>query len=170
MYFARYSDAILGGILIAISGFLLVWLIPVGVQLPKSNKVLALSPDFWMKIIVWAMLLLGVYILLKGIANIREGLSEDEVSEVEAELAHRHRWHRGLLGAVAAVVGLFAYYFLIQWVGIVVSSIVAMLGFTLLCGERRLQFAIPLALALPVALYYFFLKIASIPMPLGIFG
>lgn len=169
MFFARYADAILGAVLVFMSGFLLTVLIPIGVQLPKSNKILALSPDFWINIIVWSTLALGVNILIKGIRKSRLEMTPEEVAAVEEDLAHRHPMNRAVLGAVTAVVGLFTYFFLIKWIGMVAASILAMTGFILLCGERRYKIALPLAILLPIGLYYFFLKVASIPMPLGIF-
>ncbi len=169
MFFARYADVMLGGVIVFINGLLLSVLIPIGVQVPKSNKVLALSPDFWIKIIVWSTLALGVNILIKGIRRSRHELKPDEVAAVEEDLEHRHPTQRAVLRAVAAVAGLFAYFFLIQWIGMVAASILAIIGFVLLCGERRLKITLPLAVLLPVGLYYFFVKIASIPMPLGLF-
>ena len=169
MFFARYSDAILGALLLATSGFLLTVLIPLGVQLPKSNKVLALSPDFWMKIIVWSTLVLGLYILYRGILHARREPHADEVAAVEEDLRHYHPPGRAVFRAAIAVAGLMVYFFLIQWIGIVASSVLVIIGFVLLCGERRWKIFLPLAALLPIALYYFFLKVASIPMPLGIF-
>ena len=36
-------------------------------------------------------------------------------------------------------------------------------------GERRYRFFVPVAVLLPIVLYYFFTKIAAIPIPLGFF-
>ena len=170
MLFARYADAILGAVLVATSGFLLAVLIPLGVQLPKSNKVLALSPDFWIKIIVWATLVLGLFILYRGIVHARREPGPDEVAAIEEDLRHYHPLGRAVFRAATAVVGLIVYFFFIDWIGIVAASVLAIVGFILLCGERRWKIALPLAVLLPVCLYYFFLKVASIPMPLGIFN
>lgn len=170
MFFARYADAILGAVLVSICTLLLTVLIPIGVQIPKSNKVLALSPDFWMKIIVYSTLFIGIIILFKGIKRARAGLSEEETTEVLGELQHKHTFGRAVLGACTAVAGLFVYLFLIDLIGMIAASITAFIAFVLLSGERRMQIAIPLGIILPFGLYYFFLKVAGIPMPLGIFG
>ena len=170
MFFARYADAILGAVLTATTTFLLAVLIPLGVQLPKSNKILALSPDFWMKIIVWSTLVLGLVILYRGIVHARREPGPDELAAIEEELRHYHPLGRAISRAATAVVGLIVYFFLIDWIGIVAASVMAIIGFVLLCGERRWKIFLPLATLLPVALYYFFLKVASIPMPLGIFN
>jgi putative tricarboxylic transport membrane protein len=170
MFFARYGDAILGLVLVSLCILLLTVLIPIGVQVPSSNKVLALSPDFWMKIIVYSTLFIGSIILYKGIKRARAGLDDEELAEVEDELQHRHKFGRAVLGACTAVAGLFIYLFLIDLIGMIAASIIAFLGFVLLSGERRMMIAIPLGVVLPFGLYYFFLKVAGIPMPLGIFG
>lgn len=169
MFFARYADAILGVVLVSGSILLLTVLIPIGVQVPKSNKVLALSPDFWMKIIVYSTLIIGLTILYKGVKRAREGLNEEEIVELEDELKHKKDFGRAVLGAFTAVAGLFVYLYLIDLIGMIAASITAFLAFVLLSGERRMQIAIPLGVILPFCLYYFFLKVAGIPMPLGIF-
>ncbi len=46
---------------------------------------------------------------------------------------------------------------------------VAVVVFTALHGETRIQYYVPVAILGPVALYYFFLKVALVPMPLGVF-
>ena len=71
--------------------------------------------------------------------------------------------------AVIAVINFFVYYLLIDWLGMVLASVIAVIVFVLMCGERRYKIMLPVAMILPVGLYYFFLKVASIPMPLGIF-
>ena len=68
------------------------------------------------------------------------------------------------------MVGLIVYYGLVLPLGIVISSMLALSGFALIYGERRLKIILPLSVLLPVGLYYFFVKIANIPMPLGLFN
>ncbi len=170
MFFARFSDAILGALLAAGALVMLFIIIPISVQVPKSNKVLALSPDFWIKIIVWITLLLGAYLILQGLRNARRELSEAETAAIKEKQTHHHSLRRSILMVLIAIANLFLYYFLIQWLGIILASSISVVTFVLLCGERRLKIMLPIAALLPVGLYYFFLKVASIPMPLGIFS
>ena len=65
---------------------------------------------------------------------------------------------------------MFIYQQSIDSLGIVATSAVAILLMTTLSGYRNWKVIIPVAALLPVGLYYFFLKVAHIPMPLGIFG
>lgn len=170
MFFARFSDAILGTVLTVGALSMLFVIIPIGVTVPKSNKVLAMSPDFWIKIIVWFALFLGVYLIFQGLRTAKEELSEDEIAAIEEKQTHHHPMGRSVLMVLIAIANLFLYYFLIEWFGMVLASSISMVTFALLCGERRIKIIAPLAALLPVALYYFFLKVASIPMPLGIFS
>ncbi len=170
MFFARFSDAILGAVLAAGSLVMLFVIIPISVQVPKSNKVLALSPDFWINIIVWFALFLGVYLLLQGLHAARRELSEDEIADIAEEQTHHHSMNRSVLMVFLAIANIFLYYFLIEWLGMVLASSISVTTSVLLCGERRIKIMLPIAVLLPIALYYFFLKVASIPMPLGIFS
>ena len=170
MFFARFSDAILGAVLTVGGLVMLFVIIPISVQVPKSNKVLALSPDFWIKIIVWFALFLGVHLILQGLRNAKQKLSKDEIAAIEEKQTHHHSMGRSVLMVLLAIANLFLYYFLIIWLGMVLASSISVVTFGLLCGERRIKIMAPIAVLLPVALYYFFLKVASIPMPLGIFS
>ena len=170
MFFARFSDAILGAVLTVGGLVMLFVIIPISVQVPKSNKVLALSPDFWIKIIVWFALFLGVHLILQGLRNAKQKLSKDEIAAIEEKQTHHHSMRRSVLMVLLAIANLFLYYFLIIWLGMVLASSISVVTFCLLCGERRIKIMAPIAVLLPMGLYYFFLKVASIPMPLGIFS
>ena len=169
MFFARFSDAILGAILCIGSLVMILVIIPISVQVPKSNKVLALSPDFWIKIIVWISLVFGAYLLYSGLKSAKEQLSEEKIADIKHQKTLHHSPSRSVTMAVIAVINFFVYYLLIDLLGMVLASVIAVIVFVLMCGERRYKIMLPVAMILPVGLYYFFLKVASIPMPLGIF-
>ena len=169
MFFARFSDAILGAILCIGSLVMILVIIPISVQVPKSNKVLALSPDFWIKIIVWISLALGAYLIYSGLKSAKEQLSEEKIADIKYQRTLDHSPSRSVTMAVIVVINFFVYYLLIDLLGMVLASVIAVIVFVLMCGERRYKIMLPVAMLLPVGLYYFFLKVASIPMPLGIF-
>jgi hypothetical protein len=170
MFFVRFSDAILGAVITVGALVMLFVIIPISVEIPKSNKVLALAPDFWIRIIVWFALFLGVYLVVQGLRNAKQKLSEAEIADIVEEQTRHHSMGRSVLLVFIAIVNIFLYYFLIKWLGIVLASSVSVITFALLCGERRIKIMVPIAVLLPIGLYYFFLKVASIPMPLGIFS
>lgn len=162
------KDIFLGSLLTG--GFcLVVWiLIPVAVPVPKSIKVAALSPDFWPKIIAAGLAIMGLVLIAQGaIRLVRERAETIEKTMTEAAPAAGRR--SVFMRTAGIMVGLLVYYKIVEPLGIVVSSILAIIVFALLYGERRLKMLIPIAVLLPIGLYYFFVKVANIPMPLGLF-
>lgn len=155
------SEILLGAALSAFAVLLWTVLIPYGVVVPTGATNLYLAPDFWIRIITGAMLVTGLLILLSGL----RGRGEVD-GETEEPAAGRRR--AGLLKVCGAGVIFLLYYASIEFLGVIVSSALALLAASLLYGERRLYLTIPVALALPTLLYFFFLKVASIPMPVGI--
>ena len=153
-----------------IRGFsLVVWvLIPKAVPVPKSIKVAALSPDFWPKIIAAGLAFMGLVLIAQGIIRIMRERVETmpEISSDETSIPNHGSVYLRTLGVM---IGLLIYYALVGPLGIVVSSILAIVAFALLYGEQRFKILIPIAILLPIGLYYFFVKVANIPMPLGLF-
>jgi putative tricarboxylic transport membrane protein len=160
---SAYKDVVLGIALLAISVFVLVWLIPIGIDSPATIRDPALAPAFWPRLIMIAMTALGVIILLQGLNRIRLLRAEGVVAEpLEPNIA-------GNLKTAVAAIGLFIFTWTMTRGGIVVPSMVALALYILLNGERRLTIIIPVSIGVPLALYLFFLKVALVPMPLGIF-
>ena len=135
-----------------------------GVHAPARVAVEALAPAFWPSIILWMTLIFGGVLLVMGVFK---GLHHDPVvGEIDSEyLPSREAVFR----LSVAVVLLFIYYFLIETIGMVAASILAILAFTWFSGERRYVVFVPVAILLPFALYYFFTAIAHVPLPLGYF-
>lgn len=169
MFFARYGDIILGAILITFSVLMLALIVPEAVSVPKSVKVPALSPDFWIKIVVWILMLMGAAILWSGIKTARAEMADEKIKAVKEHMEETHSFGRSLLNAGTVIFLFWVYYHLINWLGMVAASILVVSALYALSGEKRFKIMVPLCILLPVALYYFFLKVAAIPMPLGIF-
>jgi len=163
MTFSRYRDVVLGVILTLGALLFITVLIPVGVRVPEGGGIPSLSPDFWIKIIIWSMLFVGLAITYHGARAMRADDVGDDKDSGTLPLGE------AIFKVIAAVVLLFIYQQSIQWLGMAPASMIAVVVFTLLCGERCWKAIVPLAVLLPTGLYYFFLKVASIPMPLGIF-
>ena len=162
------KDIFLGGLLAG--GFsLVVWvLIPAAVPVPRSIKVAALSPDFWPKIIAVGLAIMGLVLIAQGAIRLVRERAEtiEKAVEEAASIADRRSV---FIRTVGIMFGLLVYYKLIEPLGIVVSSVLAIMVFALIYDERRLKILIPTAVLLPIGLYYFFVKVANIPMPLGLF-
>ncbi len=160
------SDLITGGIVVTFALLVLLVLVPYGVDLPGQVDVSALSPDFWPTV-------LGVFLLLMGSLVTGQTLwrHKTQRSPTPDYAASSKNWPG--LGAVpktlAAVALLFVYYSLLNPLGLVAASMLAMIAFTVLAGERRIAIVAPLAFLVPIGLYLFFQEVAQVAIPVGIF-
>lgn len=156
----RMRDLIIG---LGTAGFFAVmWLavIPTQIRVPSRVAVAALSPAFWPTTVAICGIVLGLVIAGRAMAN----LSIDDDDEDPDGSGEREEW-RSLLS-----IGLmFGYLGLIHVIGIMAASIVSLIALALLFGRQRLIVLLPVAVLLPVGLYYFFTRVVLIPLPLGIF-
>mgnify|MGYP000692604419 CR=1 FL=1 len=158
----RLLDVAIGASVAVLALVGIMVLIPAGIILPGDVDIAALSPDFWPRLVMIGLAVAGLVVLLQGtlLAN-----TQGDEAEQEASLP--------LPVAVAkllvAVIALFIYYVAISEVGIVLSSSVILIGLMMLGGERRIKVLLPVGIAPPVLLYYFFTYVANVPLPLGVF-
>lgn len=146
-----------GIIMMALALLLMLVLIPVGVVEPKKVKYAALSPSYYPRFVTYVLLGLGVAVTVRSLLFNREKTVTGV--ELRTDALRRYGWVFVILALYAASV---------TWLGFIVSSTLALLATLLLAGERRLYLILPIALLLPLGLYFFFLKVASVPIPLGI--
>ena len=67
------------------------------------------------------------------------------------------------------IAGILAIYFwFLPQAGFVLMSTIALLVLMTIAGERRLHLMLPISILLPLGLYFFFNKIANIPIPAGV--
>ena len=136
-------------------------LIPWGIDRPGNVEHAALAPDFWPRIIAAIMMALGVLLAVRP-------TPDDEVEDGNGAEGAGRRLHR--LAGLAVVLGaLFAFYFLIPSLGMVVPGVAIIFALMVFGGERRWLRATLIAAGVPIALYLFFVHVASIPIPLGVF-
>ena len=160
-----------GMVVLALLGWFVI--IPAGIDLPSTVEFRALSPDFWPHVVMVLLAVSGSIVAFQAYLELRDPdavatsqAAEDADSEetlVEFEFGQR------AVRVIAALIGMFAIYFLIPHIGIVVAGMVVILAVTFALGERRLKYTVPLAVLLPSLLYLFFVHVASVPMPLGVF-
>ena len=158
----------IGMLIIAVVGWFVV--IPAGIDLPSSVEFRALSPDFWPHVVRILLGICGAIVAVQAHFDrqrvgdsIEAATEEEERGEVQFEFA------ASAVRVVGALAGLFAAYFAIPHIGIAAAGVVLILASTFVLGERRLKYTVPLAIILPVILYMFFVHVANIPMPLGVF-
>lgn len=160
----------LAGITLALSG--IFYLIPRFIVVPQQLDSLALSPAFWPNIIMGILLLTSAVILIQGlVARYRQRRSPVQTTaQPAAESTDTYPLDGPRTVILSAAVGIFfSYYWLIDHLGILLSSVLALLALMGLGGERHLKVLLPLAIVLPVVLYYFFTRVAHVYLPQGIF-
>ena len=63
---------------------------------------------------------------------------------------------------------LFFYYITLPSLGFVLSSTIVLFVLLLLAGDRNFASLLIIPLLLPISVYWFFTKVANIPIPAGI--
>ena len=150
----------LTGVGVALLGLLiLAVLIPWGIDKPGNVEHTALAPDFWPQIIAVMMMALG------AVQAVRPTPDDDDEDGGE-DSGH---WLHRLPGLAVALGALFGFYVLIPSLGMVVPGAAVIFGLMVFGGERRWLLAAVVALGVPVLLYGFFVHVAGIPIPLGLF-
>ena len=146
------------GLLLALLGLVfLAVLIPFGIVEPKKVRYLAMSPSFYPRLVAVALLLFGVAISVRAYI---QGYTANETDP---------SWRQDAWFRVSLVfIFLTAMALLLGHLGFVISSTIAIAALCYLAGERRLWLIAPIAIIAPIALYFFFVKVASIPIPAGV--
>ena len=157
---AERSDLILGGVTIAFACLALFVVIPTGVENPGQINVMALGPSFWPSVIAVFICSMGILVALQAYRSHRNRKSSE--ADEPANFAPT-RW-------IGALVLLAGYYLLLDILGMVVTSALALLTLMLLGGERRPVLIVAITVILPVALFLFFRYVANVSIPMGIFG
>lgn len=165
---ARKRDIFAALLFFAVGLLTLLVLIPQGVAVPDTVKKAALSPDFWPRIIAIGAIVASVFLLIENtLLKQPPTLPEDEI---EAATRYDMPPIPGTISTLVLIVALFVFYFSLTTLGVVVASIILICAMMLFFGERKYWLIATLGLATPILLYLFFRYIASVPIPLGIFG
>ena len=150
----------LTGVGVALLGLVIFFvLIPWGIDQPGNVEHAALAPDFWPQIIAVLMMALG------ALQALRPAPDDDDEDSREDSGSWRHR----APGLVVALGALFGFYVLIPSLGMVVPGVGVIFALMVFGGERRWGLAATVAAGVPILLYAFFVHVAGIPIPLGVF-
>lgn len=149
-------DGFIGIFAILMALALLLYLIPEYVTRPQAVKSLVLSPIFWPTVIAWMMLLVGGGIMVSQHLDRNNG--ENETSCPKTAIVS--------VRVIMFFVFLAAYYLLIPVLGMVWSSSLAFIVFSIvICGTEYRKTAIVMGLLLPISLYAFFYHVAGVNIP-----
>lgn len=150
-------SVIAGALMLAVGLLVIFVLVPVGVVEPRTVKFVALSPSFYPRIVAICLCVLGGAVLLNGLIK-RSVVVDDEAA------AHPHATARTI-----AFFGILVFLALtVEKLGFVLAGVIAIFAAMALAGERRWWLIGLIAVALPLLLHFFFLKIASVPIPAGV--
>ena len=150
----------LTGVGVALLGLLIfAVLIPWGIDRPGNVEHAALAPDFWPRIIAVVMMALGA---LQAVRPAPDDEDEDGGADTG-------RWLHRVPGLAVALGALFGFYVLVPSLGMVVPGVAVIFALMVFGGERRWVLAATVAAGVPILLYAFFVYVAGIPIPLGIF-
>lgn len=154
------KDLITGSILLLLSLFAVLWLIPQGVMqvVPADN--IALSARFWPYVVGGLLVVLSALLLIQGAMQWQRQLRHRK----EDAAAPRVVWQWGVVAAIALLV---PYYFIAENLGFLVASILAFASYALLAGERNIRSVVCWSVVVPTLITVFFVNVAQVLMPLG---
>ncbi|WP_282607772.1 tripartite tricarboxylate transporter TctB family protein [Pelagibius sp. Alg239-R121] len=165
----------LGAAIVALAMLGLFVAIPLGVDAPENIEVRPLAPDFWPFIVLVFAGLAGAVVVLEGLSDRRRQTATSPViaskdTTPETEVVEQDRPPaEAAVRVVAALGAIFALYFALPYTGIVLGTMLLLLFMMRFTGERRWRYILPIAILLPTLLYVFFVYVANVPMPLGLF-
>lgn len=173
-------DFLTGAAFTLLSLFLLLVLTPLGVDVPTASvtEVGSKTPRFFPNFITCLMLVFSVALSVKGWLNRGDGQKRDDGRQVPAaretgsdgtEDDVNRRGFSPTLIRCASILALLGMYYTADWMGMVLASFILYILYALFTGERRPFRALLGAIICSGLLYYFFVYIGGIPMPLGVF-
>lgn len=137
--------------------------IPAEITAPRTLPIAANSPAFWPRVICIGMIIIGLILAFNAALRLRDKSAVCPDPEVEEAM---YPLGQALLRIGLAMAILVGYYVIVRWVGIMVASIMALGLLSGLYGEKRWWLIAILAITMPIILYLFFAKIASVSLPL----
>ena len=131
----------------------------------------AVSPRFFPDMICWCALVFSLGLMIEGALGMRRSARASGTSEkTEAEEQETEEKGSRALAVAYRIAGmgmLFVMYYATNFLGILISGFFFYLVFAALTGEQRPLRAVLGAFIITVVLYFFFVKIAYVPVPLG---
>ena len=163
----RRRDIVTAIVFFALGVAALFYLIPQGIAVPSTVKIAALSPDFWPRVITFGAIAASVFLLVETLT-----MQQPQIDETENDDAAQYQLDSlpSLLRVLGLIVALFVFYASLTTLGVVAASILLLAAMMLFFGERKYLLIAALSIGVPILLYLFFRYVASVPIPLGIFG
>ena len=158
----RRIDLISGIVLCAIGVLGIAVLIPVGIQEPASVEFAALSPSYWPRIVCGALAGMGFVVAAATFFGADDAGDDEQAAIGDYPIPI-------VLARIAAAIGLmFSAYFLLEPLGFVVTGALVLAVFMVFAGERSPVTIASISAGVPLFLFFFFTKVANIPIPNGV--
>lgn len=154
-------NALAGAAYLALGLILVFVLIPIGIDEPSNVEFAVLAPSYWPRVICLALAALGSGMLVRLWLSARRG--EGEGNQDASAFKGLLLWRVGVV-----IAGTFVLYALLEPLGFVLAGALALALLLLFAGERRPLHVALISIGVPVLLYLFFTKAASIPIPAGL--
>jgi len=146
----------IGAILAAL--FLILYAIPNWVSSPSNVRNIVLSPLFWPYILGGLTGLIGLALVLTGRQRLGGGEPVNEPIDDPRQ---------GMLRLAAMAVLMVASFWVMPWLGMVWTSMLAFVALAFLVRTRHPATAFICAIVVPLVLYAFFAHVASVAIPQG---
>jgi len=162
----KRSEYVISGLLIAFGVFVYLTsnTIPLMVAVEKGSVV---NARFFPKLMSFAMIFLAIVMAVENYArksSRKAGPTDGEPKDERAETSKREVWQR-MCGI--GIICLF-YYYLFEPLGYLISSVLFMLGFLWVLGNRKWIVLLLLSVLAPVTVYVLFKILLGAPLPPGI--
>ena len=174
MHVTEAHKNLFAGIFFALLSLFVLFVVnPHGIVQPAASHLIAggaaaVAPDFFPNMICWVAFVCSLGLAAEGALALRRTAalkSAEAPKELDPE--EKDAAKIALIARITGMVLLFAMYYMTNRFGIIISGFFFYLAYAFLTGERRPLRALLGASIITVVLFYFFVQIAFVPVPLG---
>jgi hypothetical protein len=175
MHVTEAHKNLFAGIFFALLSLFVLFVVnPHGIVQPVASHLIAggaaaVAPDFFPNMICWLAFVCSLGLATQGaMALWRAAASKPtETPTVEADPEEKDAAKIALIARITGMILLFVMYYMTNRFGIIIAGFFFYLAYAFLTGERRPVRALLGASIITVILFYFFVRIALVPVPLG---
>ena len=178
MSFGEARKDLFAGLFFSLLSLLFLFVVnKYGIDIPTANYQAgsaAVLPDFFPNMICWGIFFFSLGLVLVSVTAMRAAQASDlsgalgEVKAEEQEPGEKASRAKIVAFRIAGMGTMFLLYYVVDFLGIVVAGFFFYLLYAGFTGERRPLRALVGAAVTTLILYYFFVKVAAVPMPLGL--
>jgi hypothetical protein len=177
MSFGEAKKDLFAGVFFSLLSLLFLFVVnKYGIDIPRANYQAgsaAVLPDFFPNMICWSTFFFSLGLVFVSLIAMRSAQASDlsgapeEVKAEDLEPGEKVSKAKTVAFRMAGMGTMFLLYYVVDFLGIVIAGFLFYLLYAGFTGERRPLRALVGATVTTVILYYFFVKVAAVPMPLG---